>query len=238
MRVKDPLKKAWYRWRSRQSPFTLGDFYIRDRWFLFHLSKFAYRYGVTANMVTGLGWFLLALWFVLREFYYGERSPWLDFWFISLIGFTDFVDGPLARNNDDVTVEGTLADYFRDLAFLVYMTFLALEYAMPIFFFWAIAGIELAALLIKFAAFLWYCAGPRWRDKFLEFAVDNFQGSIEDRLQFGLLYFGIPYLMFGEFKKIFFFIQTGYVLIWLSLGVGIVVIIKELGWSPPSAEEN
>ena len=234
----NPLKRAWYRWRSRQSPFTLGDFYLRDKRLLFGLSKFAYRRGVTANIVTGLGWFLLILWFILREFFYGERSPRLDLWFISLVGLTDFIDGPLARNNDDVTVEGTLADYFRDLAFLIYMTFLALEYSMPVFFFRAIIGIELAALLIKFTAFLWYCAGPCWRDKFPEFAIDNFQGSIEDRLQFGLLCFGIPYLMFGEFKKIFFFVQTGYVLLWLSLGIGLVVIIKELRWSPPPVEES
>lgn len=238
MGIKDPLKKAWYRWRARQSPFTLGDFYIRDRWLLLGLSRLAYRYGVTANMVTGLGWALLILWFSLREFYYGGSNPWLDFWFITLVSFTDFVDGPLARNNDDITVEGTLGDYFRDFFFTIYMTFVALDYSLPRFFFWAIVGLELAVFLIKFAAFLWYCAGPVWRDKFPEFAIDNFQGSFEDRLQFGLLCFGLPYLMFGEFKKIYFFVQTGYVLLWLSLGVGIVVIIKELRWSPPPAEKN
>lgn len=237
MGIKDPLKRAWHRWRSRQGSFTLSDFRIRDRWLL-HPSKFAYHYGVTANMVTGLGWFFLILWFGLHEFYYGKPIFWLDFWFITLVSFTDFIDGPLARNNDDITVKGTLGDYFRDFFFTIYMTLVAREYALPGFFFWAIVGTEIVTLLLKLIAFLWYCSGSYWRDKFPEFAIDNFSGVFEDRLQFTLLCFGIPYLMLGEFKKIFFFVQVGYILLWFSLAVGIAVIIKELRWSPTPFEES
>lgn len=238
LHLRDRLKKLWYRWRARQSPFTLDDFYFRDKRLLFRFSKLAYRCGLTANLVTACGWALLFLWFVFGEFYYKERYFWLDFWFITLVSSTDFIDGPLARNNDDVTIQGTLGDYFRDFFFTIYMSFAALAYALPVFFFWTVVGLELSVLLIKFVAFVWYGAGPFWRYKFLEFAMDNFQGSWKDRVQFGLLCFGIPYLMLGEFKKIFFFVQMGYVFIWLSLGMSLIVVLKELKWSPPSTEEN
>ena len=144
----------------------------------------------------------------------------------------------MARNNDDVTVSGTLADYFRDLLFLLEASLVALDYGIPFYIFWVVISVKLVSLLIKSAAFIWYGAGPEWREKIPDFAMDNFQGSFEHRLNFGLLCFGLPYLILGKFKQIYLLLQLGYVLIWVSLGVGVLVIRKELKWSPPPVEES
>lgn len=232
------VKKKMDHWRKRQSPFTLKDLYFRDKKLLFAVSLFIYRLGITANMITFTGFFLIFLWIPLRIFLTGFLLFWVDLWFITLIEATDFLDGSTARNNDDITVAGTLADYFRDLLFLAVAAWAILDYGVPMYIFWVVMGVKLISLLIKLGAFVWYGVGSDWREKIPFFALDNFQGSFEHRFHFTLLCFGIPYLILGKFKQIYFFTQLGYILIWASLGAGIIVIIKELRWSPPPAEEN
>lgn len=237
-KLKTRVSQILVRWRKRQGPFTLKDFYFRDKILLFHLSIFIYGLGITANKITFAGFFLLFLWVPLRVFFTGRLLFWTDLWFITLIELTDFLDGSTARNNDDITVAGTLADYFRDLLFLVVAAWATLNYGAPWYIFWIAVSIKLVSLLIKLGAFVWYGAGPDWREKILDFTIDNFQGSFEHRFHFGLLCFGLPYLILGKFKGVYFFVQLGYALIWTSLVAGAVVIVKELKWAPPLVENQ
>lgn len=235
-KLKARVNRILARWRKRQGPFTLKDFYFRDKILLFGISIFIYRLGITANMITFAGFSLLFLWIPLRLLFTGQLLFWTDLWLITLIELTDFLDGSMARNNDDITVVGTLADYFRDFLFLIVAAWATLNYGAPLYIFWVVVGVKLVSLLIKLGAFVWYGAGPDWREKIIDFAIDNFQGSFEHRFHFALLCFGLPYLILGKFKDIYLFTQLGYMLIWASLVAGVLVIIKELNWAPPLAE--
>lgn len=219
------------KWRERQNLFTLGDLDFRDKLLLWSFSQKVYRWGFSANRITLLGAIVLALWVLCYDLFQ-IRSFGIQILFLSFIGFTDFVDGPVARNNDDETVEGTLGDYFRDLCLILYAGRVALDFGLGWDLFLAIVAVEILFLCIKCWAFLWYMKSLYSRERLAAFAFDNFQCAIEDRFQFGLLCFGLASIIFGEGIWNDFFINSGNILIWLSLGLSIAVLIKELRWSP------
>ena len=71
-KLKERAKRIFKRWQKRQGPFTQRDLDFRDKKLLFHVSRFAYGLGVTANQVTFAGFLLLFLWLPLRLFFAGE----------------------------------------------------------------------------------------------------------------------------------------------------------------------
>jgi CDP-diacylglycerol--glycerol-3-phosphate 3-phosphatidyltransferase len=77
--------------------------------------------------------------FLLVLFLPSEGSGWnitLGLLFI-ILGFTDFLDGYLARRYQQETILGKLLDPVAD-KFLVFSTAIALVYLQKIFFYWAI----------------------------------------------------------------------------------------------------
>ena len=237
-RLKDRVRSIMTRWRKRQGPFTLKDMYFRDKILLLGLSGGIYRLGITANHITFAGLFLIFFWYPFRMFFAGQILLWIDLTFITLIELTDFFDGSVARNNDDITILGTVIDYLRDFLFLLLTAWVALQYGAPIYIFWVSVGIKILAILIKCAAFIWYGAGPAWRERWMDFVLDNFQSSAEHRFHFVLLCLGLPYIIWGEFRQIYLMAQLGYVLVWGSLVAGALVLWTELNWTPPIVEEN
>src|SRR3989344_2027357 len=142
---KGGIKKRWERWLEKQDKITRGEILFRDSW-LKKPCVFLYRRGITANHITAFRSFiLLPIWILWYEIFKFD-SLGLHIFFASAIGFLDALDGPMARNNDDVTPQGTLGDYFGDLADLIYMGRIGLEYGLPPYLFLSILGVEVLAL--------------------------------------------------------------------------------------------
>lgn len=236
MDIRERRKRFMMRWRSRQGPLTLYDLDKRDA-LLLSASQWLYRHGMTANIITLVGFIWTLVWiasFAITGFH--NRLLHL-FIFIIPIGLTDLFDGSTARNNDDVTPLGTLGDHFRDLLYMIFSGYLAFQYGFDGYLFSVAIAIECLILLFKGISFIWYGGGCT-RERFLEFALDNFQHTEEDRWQSNLLYFGFPMYVVGSFYEIPFFPAVGNLLVMFSFGFGGAVLLKEWKWTPTPPEKE
>lgn len=94
--------------------------------FLFRpLSLILYRLGITANVITfwGFGIIGLSMWA-----YFLKPDIYEQLIFLILGGLTDFIDGPTARNNNNITVLGTWLDHSRDFLLAGWATYLIYVY--------------------------------------------------------------------------------------------------------------
>ncbi len=142
--------------------------------------------GIRANLVTSVGFILIA-WAVWLHFTGGSLLS--QFIFLVLAAVSDAIDGPTARNNDDVTVLGTWLDHLRDLFLIVWSTYLIYRYNLLsgeiLIVVWALE-VLLGWLSIKDLV-LRYLQGmsPAQSDAVLDqFSLDNLQASVIGRLQF------------------------------------------------------
>lgn len=230
MSIKEQRRRFLQRWRSRQGPLTLWDLDKRDR-FLLKPSLWFFRHGCTANRITFAG-FLWTLVWIWSYAILGFRHPLVHlFCFIIPIGLTDLFDGSVARNNDDVTPGGTLGDHFRDLLYTLFLGYMATDYGFDYYLFATVVLLESLILLFKVVAFVWYGRGYSW-DRFLEFSLDNFQHTYEDRWQSNFLYFGFPAYIVGAYYGIYALELLGQALVVFSFGISFFVLRKEWNWAP------
>src|SRR3989338_7528506 len=146
------------RWRSRQGPWTLWDLEKRDR-LLYSCSLRLFNHGFRANRITMWGFFWTLIWLALYELF-KFKNPWLHVLvFIIPIGLSDSFDGSTARNNKDVTPQGTLGDHFRDLFFTLCMGRITLDFGFETAIFFGVVLIEFCILMLKVIAFIWYGGG-------------------------------------------------------------------------------
>lgn len=234
--LRQKRKRFMIRWRSRQGPWTIWDLETRDRC-LYKISTLLFEYGVTANRITLAGFIWNMIWvasYSIIEF----KNPLLHLLiFILPIGLSDLLDGSTARNNDDVTPEGTLGDHFRDFFYTLSLGYISLDFGFSPALFLAVAGIELGLIVMKTIAFIWYGKGYTW-ERFLEFAIDNFQHTSEERWQSNFIYFGFPAYMMGVYFDLPYLPETGKTLVILSLAASFFVFRKELAWTPIPEEKE
>lgn len=225
------------RWRSRQGPWTLWNIDKRDE-LLFKPSRWLYRHGITANIITLAGFLLNLLWIGLYE-YFKFCNPLYHFLlFIIPIGLSDVFDGSAARNNDDVTPLGTVGDHFRDMLYILTMGGIAYDFGLDWRLVVSVVVLECSVLLLKSIAFVWYCGGRYTREKILDFSFDSFQHTNEDRWYGIFISFGIPSYMVGAHYDFQFLIYAGQFLLVCSLGIGVLVLIKEFLWAPTPKEKE
>lgn len=222
------------KWRLKQHWATLGDIDKRDK-LLWYLCKFLHRNGITANCITLLGFLLLLDWVILYELAH-IRNYWVDSIFFALISLSDFIDGPTARNNDNVTWEGTLADYTRDLFFVFYICRVGYDYGLPWDYILAVVAFEFVAIGIKAGHFFRYNKGRNRLEVLSDFCLDNFQGEFEDRYQFGAFCFAVSLFMTAGYLRSEWWFNTATALFWISIGMGIFVVAKEWKWKPQTEE--
>ncbi len=92
-----------------------------------------------ANILTILG--LLTLILAIIDLLYFKNSIERQIWFLVVAWLTDMIDGPTARNNNNITAFGTIADHTRDFFIILWMVFLS---------FYVTSSLD------KFAAFIVY----------------------------------------------------------------------------------
>lgn len=224
------------RWRLKQHWTTLGDIDARDK-LLWYITRFLHQKGFTANCMTSLGFFFLGTWILLFDILQ-VRNYWADSTFATIIGLTDFLDGPTARNNNNISAEGTVADYMRDLFYVCYLCRVAFEYGMPLPLVSVVIAFEIIAVCIKLCKVYRHVPKPYCWQKISEFCIDNFQGELSDRLQFTVFCFGASlFFTAGYFGNTWWF-HIAQALGWISIGIGIPVLIKEWKWKPETLEEN
>ena len=159
-----------------------------------------YKIGITANHITFLG---LGIVFMSVGSYFLKADLYEQMIFLILGGLTDFVDGPLARNHNNVTILGTWMDHIRDLLLVVWASYLIYGYGL----------LSLEVILIIGAlqiALGWFTLK--------DFLVKYLKGLPADAEEFDLRDFTLGNLQATVFGRAqFFFWIAGYVALFASL---------------------
>lgn len=230
------IKRRWERWLEKQDKWTQGEIIRRDEW-LEKWCLWTFKRGLSANRLTALSGWLILLWFVIYDGF-GLDYLWLNVALGAVIGLIDAWDGSQARNNDDVTGLGALGDHFRDLVYVIYMMRIAVDYGLSPYPVSSFIAIEFLVLYFKGCAFYKYTGGTYSWERLMEFAEDNFQNTVYDRWQgificVGLALFGIGITYAQSALEI-----TGVGCIWISIGIGVMNLHKEMRWKPLPPESE
>lgn len=84
---------------------------LRD-WILYWPTRLLFKFGIKANYVTILGF--IGTFYLIKMIILKEPLIWQIYLIIG-IWLTDLIDGPLARNNNNITTFGIYADHIRDM---------------------------------------------------------------------------------------------------------------------------
>ena len=135
--------------------------------------------------------------------------------FVAII--TDFFDGPLARNNDEVTELGTYMDHVGDWSVVVWVIFLNFWYQTLPLPYLLVSMIVLPILFLiyiaKFREF--YDPETSWLTNASAFAAEELQTDFWGRLQFGFLaiaLFGGLFVEAARDPNFFFYGGMGYLI--------------------------
>ena len=178
-------------------------------WALQPLTKLFQRLGITANQITYAGFILIV---VSIWMYFANHDIKWQLIILTLAAITDAIDGPTARNNNNVTIKGTWLDHIRDGFLVMWASYLIYGYKllMPemIMVVWALQILLVWICLKDFI--LRYLEGITDHEANVlveNFSLDNLQASVIGRLQF-------------------FCWTTGYGLLLLSLLVDLPILIS------------
>lgn len=150
-----------------------------------------------ANFLTSARF--LFLWLAVSAFFRNETlAVQTNFLFIAII--TDFFDGPLARNNNEVTELGTYMDHIGDWSVVLWVIFLNFWFGtLPLPYLVVAFGILPILLLIYVAKFRkLYDHESTWLMNVSAFAAEELQTDVWGRLQFGFLVVALFGGLFAE----------------------------------------
>ena len=143
-----------------------------------------------ANFLTSARIWLLVK--AILAFFSGETIAYQTI-LLTIAIITDFFDGCLARNNNEVTELGTYLDHIGDWGIVIWVAFLNLllgELSYPyLLFSLAVIPILLLIYIGKFRNF--YDSEVSWLDNLSAFAMEELQTDFWGRLQFVLFVFAI-----------------------------------------------
>ncbi len=188
-------------------------------WFFRPLTRLFRFLGIRANHITYVGFLLigLAVWMFFKN--YGFI---FQFVVLALALISDAIDGPTARNNDDVTVLGTWLDHIRDGFLVAWASFLIYGFGLlsgeTILIVWALelllAWISVKDFLIR------YLRGLSDEEEAMliqNFSMDNLQASLIGRLQFSCWTMSYGFLFLYLFFPSVALITIGQALIILEI---------------------
>lgn len=155
-------------------------------WALKPLTNLFEKTGITANQITyaGFGLILLAIYMYLAKY----DIKW-QLLILTVAAISDAIDGPTARNNDNVTIKGTWLDHIRDGFLVAWATYLIYHYQLLsleiIIIVWALQLLLLWICLKDFILKYLQNVSDQETDTLIEnFSLDNLQASVIGRLQF------------------------------------------------------
>lgn len=188
-------------------------------WFFRPLTNLFRLIGISANQITYSGFFLIAaaIWAYFERFDF----KW-QLLILLLAGLTDAIDGPLARNNNNVTALGTWLDHIRDYSLIAWITyilymagtispqFIAIMWILQIILIWII----LKDFLKQYLRGLPDGQEPRF---IKNFSLDNMQTTIIGRLQFFFWFSAYMFLLLHIIHPSQTFVIVGQGLILLEI---------------------
>ncbi len=155
-------------------------------WSLEPLTGLLYKIGVTANHISYLGIVLVAVAIWMR---FQDYSLLWQFIILALAAISDLLDGPMARNNDNVTIRGTWLDHIRDGCLVIWASYLIYKFNLlgleTLLIIWVlqimIVWVDSKDFFIRYLKGL-----PAEQEEFFvsKFSLDNLQASIISRMQF------------------------------------------------------
>lgn len=206
--------------------------YVRD-YFLTPITWILAFIPYAANILT-VSRFLIVFLAIIDFLFY--RNPIeRQIWFLTVAWITDLLDGSTARNNNNVTAFGTIADHSADFFLTLWMLFLSFYVTLG---FPASNSLEKLAIIILCAALsittvgLFLTATGMWlfkRDKraerpdktyfefIQEFLLRDLVTTIGARIHTGLAAFGIIFYLAGAIWKDSFYLQVGAVILMIQL---------------------
>ncbi|MBI2635050.1 MAG: CDP-alcohol phosphatidyltransferase family protein [Parcubacteria group bacterium] len=183
--------------------------------------------GIRANHLTVVG-FVVLIWAIFDLFYFGDdvgRQVWL----LAFAWITDLLDGPVARNNNEVTALGTLLDHTRDFLLILWMIFLSI-YATKSFGWPALFIMNTILLVTATCMFLillgtWLYQREKRRERrdqlyfefMQEFLLNDLVTTIGARFHTGLTAFSMIFYLAGIIWKNNFYLYTGIILLIIQL---------------------
>lgn len=188
-------------------------------WSLRPLTRFFRFLGIRANHITYAG-FILIGWAIWG--YFNGYDFLSQFLILVLAAISDAIDGPTARNNDDVTVLGTWMDHIRDGLLVAWASYLVYEFGLlsgeTILIVWLL---QILLMWISVKDFLVrYLRGlTEEEEKVLinDFSLDNLQASLIGRLQFVCWTLSYGFLFLYLFYPALAFVTIGQALIILEI---------------------
>lgn len=200
--------------------------YIRD--YLFTPITWILRPVPHAANILTISRFLIVFWAMLDLLFY--RNPIeRQIWFLTVAWATDLLDGSTARNNNDITAFGTIADHAADFFLTFWMLFLSFYLTALL---GGLAGIMMFTILsltamgtILVALGMWlFMRGKRSErpnqphfDFMREFLLKDLVTTISARIHTGLAAFGIIFYLAGAIWKNAFYLQVGAVILVVQL---------------------
>lgn len=150
------------------------------------LTDILWRLGITANR---LGWFSVLLLFIAIYFYFSDKSLNAQLMILLVVALIDGLDGPLARNNNNVTIHGTWLDHIRDGALVAWATYLIYLFKLLnpqiLIILWSLQIILMWMTLKDFLIrYLQGLSEEEGKILITKFSLDNLQASLTGRLQF------------------------------------------------------
>ena len=196
------------------------------------LTNLFYKIGITANQVTYVGFALIfgGIWM----HFYNYDIKW-QLIILTLAGISDAIDGPTARNNDNVTIKGTWLDHIRDMLLVAWATYLLYYYSLLsleiIIVVWALQLLILWVTLKDFILrYLKKISDEETKVLIENFSLDDLQASVIGRLQFFFWALGYGFLLLALILSAPILITIGHSLILIEIlfaGLNLMEIYKK-----------
>ena len=183
------------------------------------LTTFLWNIGLTANHITVSSFILLLVPIILHAQHQPLTTQLI---ILAIISLSDALDGPMARNNNNVTVFGTWMDHIRDGVLVLWASYLIYEYHLlsleVLILIWALQllliYINLKDFIIKYLKGL---PGDEEEVLVSNFSLDNLQASVIGRLQFFFWTAGYGFLLTAVIMSQQLLVSIGNVFIILEI---------------------
>jgi len=167
------------------------------------LTNLFFKLKITANKITYVGFGLI---FLAIYMYFEKYDIKWQLLVLTLAAISDAIDGPTARNNDNVTILGTWLDHIRDgflvawASYLIYtfkllnLEIIIIVWSLQILLLW----INIKDFLIRYLQII----DKETENLIEDFSLDNLQASVIGRLQFFCWTVGYGFLLISVLVNI------------------------------------
>ncbi len=199
---------------------TYLDKKIRD-WLFKPVTKIFGFIPYAANILTIIGF--LTLIFAVIDLLYFKNNIERQIWFLIAAWLTDLIDGPVARNNNNITAFGTIADHTRDSLLIFWMVFLSFYVTVALIMYAVLTITALGTLLAILLTRLYLIKKRQERssqpyyDFMNEFLLNDLKTTFNARLRTFIVAVGMIFYLAGAIWSNSLYFQIGAALLLIQL---------------------